>query len=123
MGMRTYLNALQSLWKGTCTVYVRVPSPDPEPTTGRTVYTEEAVAESVPCRLSFSNISATTPDSSAAKVTQKVKLFLDPAVELPPGSKLTVTQNGMTGQYAQSGKPAIYTHHKEVPLRLFERWA
>ena len=121
--MSAYQNALQRLWKGVCTVYVKVPSPDPDPATGRTVYSEEAVAEGVPCRLSFSSIAETQPESSAAKVTQTVKLFLDPAVELPPGSKLTVTQNGVTGEYSQSGEPAVYTYHKEVPLKLFERWA
>jgi len=115
--------ALQSLWQGVCTVYVRVPSPTPDPATGRTVYAEEAVAVGVPCRLSFSRIVTTTPDSGAAVVTQQAKIFLDPAVELPPGSKLTITQNGVTGEYAQSGEPAIYPYHKETPLVLFERWA
>jgi len=115
--------ALQSLWQGVCTVYVRVPSSVPNPATGRTEYTEEVVADGVPCRLSFSRIAVTAPDSSAAAVTQQTKIFLDPAVDIPPGSKLTITQNGVTSHYAQSGEPAIYPYHKEVPLVLFERWA
>lgn len=115
--------ALQSLWRGICTVYVKSPDPTPDPATGRTRFTEQAVAVDVPCRLSFSNITETVPDSGASKVMQTVKLFLDPTVELPPGSKLAVTQNGVTTEYAQSGEPAIYTCHKEVPLKLFERWA
>lgn len=119
----TQKQALQSLWKGVCTVYVKVPDPTPDAATGRTAFTEDAVAVDAPCRLSFSSITETLPESGAAKVTQTVKLFLDPAVELSPGSKLTVTQHGVTGHYAQSGEPAIYTCHKEVPLKLFERWA
>lgn len=121
--VNAYRKALQSLWTGVCTVYVRVPSPAPDPATGRTVWAVEAVAEAVPCRLSFETLSETQDESSAAKVTQSVKLFLDPAVPLPAGSKLTVTQNGVTSEYVQSGEAAVYSNHKEVPLELFERWA
>lgn len=121
--VNAYRKALQSLWTGVCTVYVRVPSPTPDPATGRTVWAVEAVAEAVPCRLSFETLSETQDESSAAKVTQSVKLFLDPAVPLPAGSKLTVTQNGVTSEYVQSGEAAVYSNHKEVPLELFERWA
>lgn len=121
--VNAYRKALQSLWTGVCTVYVRVPSPTPDPATGRTLWAVEAVAEAVPCRLSFETLSETQDESSATKVTQSVKLFLDPAVPLPAGSKLTVTQNGVTGEYVQSGEAAVYSNHKEVPLELFERWA
>ena len=121
--VNAYRKALQSLWTGVCTVYVRVPSPTPDPATGRTVWAVEAVAEAVPCRLSFETLSETQDESSAAKVTQSVKLFLDPAVPLPAGSKLTVTQNGVTGEYVPSGEAAVYSTHIEVPLELFVRWA
>lgn len=80
--VNAYRKALQSLWTGVCTVYVRVPSPTPDPATGRTVWAVEAVAEAVPCRLSFETLSETQDESSAAKVTQSVKLFLDPTVPL-----------------------------------------
>ena len=43
--VNAYRKALQSLWTGVCTVYVRVPSPTPDPATGRTVWAVEAVAE------------------------------------------------------------------------------
>ena len=51
--VNAYRKALQSLWTGVCTVYVRVPSPTPDPATGRTVWAVEAVAEAVPRRPSF----------------------------------------------------------------------
>jgi len=119
----SYKQAIQSLWTGVCTVYVRSPSPTPDPDSGRTAWVVEAVAEAAPCRLSFETITETLPESSAAKATQSVKLFIDPAVPIPAGSKLVVTQNGVTGEYTRSGEAAVYTGHKEVPLELFERWA
>lgn len=115
--------ALQSLWRGLCTVYVKSPGQTPDPATGRTRFAEQAVEVDVPCRLSFSTITEAVSDSGAARVTQTGKLFLDPTVILPPGSKLTVTQNGVVGEYVQSGEPAVYRNHKEIPLKLFERWA
>ena len=69
--VNAYRKALQSLWTGVCTVYVRVPSPTPDPATGRTVWAVEAVAEAVPCRLSFETLSETQDESSAAKVTRR----------------------------------------------------
>ena len=59
----------------------------------------------------------------AATVAQSVTLYLDPAVDIPVGSKITVTQNGVTRDYTRSGKPAGYTYHQEVPLELWKEWA
>ena len=38
-------------------------------------------------------------------------------------SKITVTQNGVTGDYARSGVPAVYVSHQEVTLELFKEYA
>ena len=54
---------------------------------------------------------------------QSITLFIDRAVTVPEGSKITVTQNGVTGVYEKSGKPAIYSTHQEIPLELFKGWA
>lgn len=55
--------------------------------------------------------------------TQTVKLFLKPEKIIEPGSKITVTQNGVTTDYASSGKPAVYETHQEVILELKEKWS
>ena len=59
----------------------------------------------------------------AAQVAQSVVLYIDPSVDIPEGSKITVTQNGMTRDYERSGKSAVYSCHQEVPLELFKEWA
>ena len=55
--------------------------------------------------------------------SQSVVLYIDPSVDIPEGSKITVTQNGMTRDYERSGKSAVYSCHQEVPLELFKEWA
>lgn len=73
--------------------------------------------------VSFETIAATVQTDTAAALSQGVKVFLSPNVSIKAGSKLTVTQNGVTTAYKSSGVPAVYPTHQEIILTLFERWA
>lgn len=111
--------ALEKGYIGTFTVteHQRVTDPDTHITDFQDVIT---VTDS-PCRLSFSSSpSASSGDPSTT--VQTVKLFCDPSVEVKAGSKITVTQNNVTGEYKRSSEPAIYDTHQEIVLELFERW-
>jgi len=116
-----YGAAIQSLWQGRCTVTVR--QHETSETTGRTTLSEVDTLSDIPCRLVYKNISPTEQTDSASTSTQRIVLLVDPSVNIPPGSKITVTQNGVTAKYEQSGAPAVYSHHKEIPLELFKGWA
>jgi hypothetical protein len=113
--------ALESLWRGVCTVYIQEETQNTK--NKRIEFTEKAIYTDEPCKLSFENITTTVESSNAASVVQKAKLFLAPEVDIPPGSKITVTQNGKTADYEKSGEPATYTYHQEVYLDLFKGWA
>ena len=99
-----YKKAVQSLWSGRATVTVRVGRLNEA--TGRTEPVEQVTVKDAACRLSHKTVTTT-----------------DPSVKIPAGSKITVTQNGITCDYEQSGKAAVFTYHKEVPLELFREWA
>jgi hypothetical protein len=116
-----YGAAIKSLWQGKCTVTVRQNVTNEA--TGRTVPSEVDTLSDVPCRLVYKSISPVEQADSASTPAQRVTLLVDPAVDIPPGSKITVTQNGATEEYEQSGAPAVYSHHKEIPLELFKGWA
>lgn len=113
--------AVKSLWEGKCTVTVRENKTNEA--NGRTEAKEVDLCTNEPCRISFDTVQVTEPSNGAAQTKQTVTLFIDPAVSLPAGSKITVTQKGTTGVYEQSGVPAVYSTHKEVPLELFKGWA
>ncbi len=115
-------DALNRLWKDLCKVSVRTPYPRPNQSTG---FREEVIMEDVPCKLSFDHAASSpaTPEERASQLGQRVKLFLGPDREIPPGSKITVTHNGKTVDYTHSGPPAVFTNHQEIPLELFDRWA
>lgn len=112
--------ALRSLWEDRCTLIAREAVTDPD--THLTGYREAVRFKNEPCRLSFGTLPTAAGEPLAA-VGQTVKVFLDPALEIPPGSKLTITHKGRTEEYTQSGKAAVYSAHQEIPVELFGGWA
>ena len=119
--LERYKAAVQRLWKGKATVTVR--DGVLNPANGRTEPVERVLVEGVACRISHKTVTPTEPSEEAAKVVQSVTLYIDPSVDIPEGSKITVTQNKVTRDYERSGTPAVYTVHQEVPLELWEGWA
>lgn len=122
VGGKSYATAIKSLWRGKCTVTVRNNDTTDE-NTGRVAVGEVDTYTDEPCRISFDTVNATQPENNAANIVQSITLFIDRAVAIPEGSKITVTQNGVTAIYEKSGKPAVYSTHQEIPLELFKGWA
>ena len=116
-----YKKAVQGMWKGKATVTVLEGVLNPA--NGRTEPTESVTVSDAPCRISHTTIKSTQPSEEAAAVAQSVTLYIDPSVDIPEGSKVTVTQNGVTRDYERSGTPAVYSTHQEIPLELFRGWA
>lgn len=81
------------------------------------------VLENQPCKLSFETLKAAIQTDAASAVTQVTKLFVSPDVTIRAGSKITVTQDGVTTDYKESGIPAVYATHQEIILELFKEWA
>jgi hypothetical protein len=113
--------AIESLYLGRCSVYEYRSVTDP--VTKIAEPGEVPVLTNQPCRLSYKTITGTSPDGGAATVAQTVKLFIASEITIKPGSKITVTQNGVTADYQSSGQPAVYTSHQEIILELFAGWA
>lgn len=119
---KSYATAIKSLWRGKCTVTV-CNNDTTDENTGRVAVGEVDTYTDEPCRISFDTVNATQPENNAANIVQSITLFIDRAVAIPEGSKITVTQNGVTAVYEKSGKPAVYSTHQEIPLELFKGWA
>ena len=118
---KTARKALESTYEGVATVveYKKVMNNE----TKLIELGEVVVLEEQPCKLSFSKLEATKQNNSSASVTQVTKLFISPNITINPGSKITVTQTGITTDYTCSGVPAVYPTHQEIVLELFERWS
>lgn len=113
---------IEKTYIGKCTIseYKKVPVGD-----GSTEFQETIVLENQPCRLSFSSSPSTNgnSDNTAQSVIQITKIFISPEINLKSGSKLTVTQNGITKAYKNSGEPAIHATHQEIIVDLFKGWS
>lgn len=113
--------AVESLYEGKCTIieYQKVQKAN------KSIGFEEVVVlADQPCRVSYKATNTATPDGNGATaVIQGIKLFIAPEVDIKPGSKLTITQNGATSSFKRSGEPARYITHQEVELDLFKGWS
>ena len=125
--------AIESLYSGRCTISIK--SKQFNQTTKQTEFVDTVLIENQPCRLSYlnlypsegnvqrgsisNNVSSKERDRFYVKY-QTIKLFISPLVNVPPGSKIAVTQNNQTQVYKSSGQPAVYTNHQEIELELFD---
>lgn len=113
--------ALESMYSGVCTVKVYVSVTDP--VTKITSKKEQVLFTDKPCKLSIEKQTTSTNTVGPAIIAQTTKLFIAPELNIPAGSKITVTQNGRTVDYSKSGIPAVYTDHQEITLESFKGYA
>lgn len=107
---------VSKLWTGSCTIqeYQSVTDPITHQTTNRLV----TVVENEPCRLSYSTEPVTNLNNGLATVSQVIKLFIKPNLKIKAGSKLKITQHGVTNDYIRASEPSVYTNHQEVVVQL-----
>lgn len=91
-----------------------------DPKTKRTEKKEMILYEELPCRLSVSSTQVNAQGEETAKVMKNIKVFLSPEIAIAPGSKFVIIQNGITEQYKNSGKAAVYPTHQEIDLELID---
>ena len=118
--------ALRRLWTDRCDIFVQESAIDPE--TGRSVFAERKIHADLPCRvsfrLSFETVSGVRDVGDAAvAAAQAVKLFLQPDIVVPAGSKIVVRRGVHEMAYARTGRPAVFEGHQEVRMERFTRWA
>lgn len=116
-----YESAMKKLWNDRCSIFVKENVKDAR--TGKTKQADAVVFSELPCRLSFKTVTVPTQTDSAARTVQSTSLFLSKEVTVPPGSKFVVTHEGVKREYTQSGVPAVYSYHQEIPVELKGEWA
>ena len=108
--------AIESRYKGLCDILEKRKVKDE--VTKATVLKDIAVLSNQPCRLSYSSSGTANQTDTVSNIEQTIKLFIAPEIKIAPGSKLRITQNGVTTDYISSGVPAVYETHQEVSLEL-----
>ena len=113
-------SAIETMYVGSCTVVERRRVERENRSTG---FEEVVVVENQPCRLCVKLPEAATETEGVTYVVETAKIFLPPEVEIRPGAKIIVTQNGKTTPYKNSGRAVVFCSHQEVKARLFHGWA
>ncbi len=111
---------MERLYTGVCSVTEQQKYEKANKSTG---FRDVVVLENVPCRRSYSNVHSGNPGDSYTAIDQTIKVFLAPELEIKPGSRLTIVQDGRTEVYRSSGKPAVYQTHQEISLGLWKERA
>ena len=113
--MQMLRKAIEKLYVDVCSITNKIERFDE--TNGQNYFESVCVADSLPCRVSFSSV-ASAEQSEAAIIKQTVKLFIAPDVDVKAGSRVAITRNGIITQYKVSGQPAMYSSHQEISLEL-----
>ena len=114
--------SIEGLYDSFCTIY-RYEKKVDEATHETVTVPVLLVDEPVPCRVDISTSDmppATYSGAEPGAMQQVITLFLKPEITIPPGCFIEVTGPNGPNTYEASGKPAVYTHHQEVRLRLKE---
>ena len=112
-------NVLQKLWVARATVYEYQNVVDPH--THQTTQKLVEVYKDIPCRLSYlTPFSSDLNPADIGEIDQKPTLFCSPALDIKPGSVISVEQLGRTRQFFRSSEPARYTNHQQIRLELNE---
>lgn len=111
--------AIESTYTGTCTIIEHQKILNADKSTG---FQDVPVLTGQRCRVSFSTVKSVNQSDGSATAIQVVKLFIAPEIQVKPGSKLIVTQDGVTTEYKQSGQAAPHGSHQEIVLELFDKW-
>lgn len=111
--------AIENLYEDTCDIYVYRQAPND---IGYSEQKRRVLYKNIPCRISYSAIPQAT-DDEVAKISQSIKLFIAPDIEIAAGSYISINRNGDTIDYAYSGQSAKYKTHQEINLELCKDYA
>lgn len=109
------------IYRGTALVEIRENHKDPE--TKKPVSTIKTTYSDIPCLLSPETKEPS--DNTALPTADKtIMLFLPIEYDIPPHSRITVTQDNRTDIYECSGiANTCQDGHQEIVLRKWETWA
>lgn len=85
--------------------------------------TPTTIFADVRCRLVHESVPQTANENGAPATTEISTLLCPTDLDIPEGSRITVTQHGHTEVYRCSGRPALYDSHQEISLEAEKEYA
>lgn len=119
MGLINARANIERMYRGTLTIHEWEVVTDP--ITHISSEVEIITVENQPCMLSNTSTAPTTSAEGVPSVSKITKIFVAPDIPIKEGSKLVVTQDGVTNTYERSGIPSVYPTHQEVTVNIMEK--
>ena len=110
----------ETVYEAKCTIVCTTKAKDAD---GATIFEDTTICENEPCRLSHSGFGSTSTTNTLNAVSASIKMFISPEIEIPEGSKIIITQYGVTDTYHMSSKPVVFVSHQEINLELEKEYA
>lgn len=110
-------NYIEKLYLDKCDIYEYQNVRDPEDfsTSSKMIL----VHKDVPCKMSCDTTNPSY-DGVAEGQYQRIKLIVNPEIEVKPGSRIVVTRCGKSISYKNSGAPSRFFNHQEITLVIEE---
>lgn len=125
MSIKNSRKFIEKMYIGRCNIWV---SKKLTNSNFATYFKDELLAIDVPCKLSYGTHSYSTPklaseSQTTTEISANVKLFINPDIEIPTGSKIDVIQNGRKTKYKYTGEVAFFETHQEIRLELADKYS
>lgn len=125
IGISVARKAIEKMYIGRCDIVVSEKFVKPNHATD---FEDVIIGKRLPCKLSYGTHSYSTPklaseSQTTTTISASVKLFINPEIIVPAGSKIKVTQNGKTTNYKYTGEVALFETHQEIRLELAKQKA
>ncbi len=114
------INQINKMFDGVCSIKELEQQADDR---GIMRQREIVVDEDVPCHLEIKSAGAARNRGEGSLVEANARLFLAAGVEVKPGSKITVRQQGREYDFVSSSLARVYCWHQEIEVCLPEMWA
>lgn len=104
---------LEKTYDGSMAVYTA----GKEKLKGESVLSWSMLHDGIPCALSMLKVPELRRAQDAGGIEYTAVLFCAPEIEIPPGSRITVTQYGRETAFCYSGECIRYPTHQELSVK------
>lgn len=108
---------IERMYEGKCTIIEH----EKVQQGSRTENIEKIIAKEIPCKLARNSNNPSMQTDSVSKIDYNTTLFINPEIKIHSGSKLIISQYGVTRVFKQAGEPFMYPTHQEVSLKRTDR--
>lgn len=119
--MNRYKQTLKSMYVGRLSVSI---FDEEKLSSGETVFVQNVLFDDIPCKLSNSYRNYRSfklkSDNLVNKLDNTARLFLQPDIIIPIGSKINVLQDDRSYTFDYSGRSFAYPTHQEIIVESYD---